>query len=50
MELAHFDEHNYQLELHAYQIIFPNFKYKPPSFISMEIGTNNKVLSTTFMI
>jgi hypothetical protein len=28
MELACFDEQNYQLELHAYQIAFPDFKYE----------------------
>ncbi len=46
MELACSDEQSYQLELHAYRIAFPNFKYELFSFVSMEIGTNNKVLAT----
>jgi hypothetical protein len=46
MELAHFDEHSYQLELHAYQIVFPEFKYKPPNFVYVEIGISNKVPTT----
>jgi hypothetical protein len=50
MELACSDEHSYQLELQAYQIIFPNFKYEPLSFVSMEIGTNNRVLTTPFVV
>ncbi len=50
MELAHSDEHNYQLELHAYQIAFLDFKYKPLTFVSMEIGTSNKVLATPFVV
>jgi hypothetical protein len=37
------DEQSYQLELHAYIIIFLDFKYKPLSFVSMEIGTNKRV-------
>jgi hypothetical protein len=51
MELARVDEQVYQLELQAYQIAFPNFKYEPPSFVSMEIGTNTRatsVASSTF--
>ncbi len=32
MELARYDEQNYQLELHAYQTTFLNFKYIPPQF------------------
>ncbi len=50
MELAHFNEQGYQLELHAYRIVFPNFKYKPSSFISMEIGTNIKVPTMPFVV
>jgi hypothetical protein len=50
MELAHSHEQNYQLELHTYQIVCPNFKYEPPSFISMEIGTNSKVPTTPFAV
>jgi hypothetical protein len=41
MELACFNEQNYQLELQTYQTTFPNFKYKPPSFIFVETGTRN---------
>jgi hypothetical protein len=44
MELAHFDEQNYQLELHAYRTTFPDFKYEPPSFVFVEIGTTSRVL------
>jgi hypothetical protein len=29
MELVRFDEQSYQLELQAYQIVFPDFKYEP---------------------
>jgi hypothetical protein len=50
MELAHSDEQSYQLELHAYQTTFPNFKYEPPNFVFVEIGTNNKVLVMPFMV
>jgi hypothetical protein len=32
MELVCFDEQSYQLELQAYQITFPDFKYEPLSF------------------
>ncbi len=46
-ELARSDEQVYQLDLQLYQIVFPNFKYEPPSFVSMEIGTNNKPPTTT---
>jgi hypothetical protein len=34
-------------KLHAYQIVFPNLKYEPPSFISMEVGTSSKTPTTT---
>jgi hypothetical protein len=43
MELAHSNEQSYQRKLQAYKIAFPNFKYKPMSFMSMEIGTNSRV-------
>jgi hypothetical protein len=48
--LAHFDEHSYQLELQAYQTTFLDFKYEPPNFISVEIGTNNKIPITPFVV
>jgi hypothetical protein len=32
MELAHFDEQSYRLELQAFQTISPDFKYEPPEF------------------
>jgi hypothetical protein len=38
MELVHFDEQNYQIQLHTYWIVFPNFKYEAPSFVFVEIG------------
>ncbi len=50
MELVHSNEQNYQLELQAYQIDFPNFKYKPPSFIFVEIGTSSRVPTTPFVV
>jgi len=50
MELAHFDEQSYQLELHAYQTTFPNFKYKPFNCIFVEIRTNSRVLATPFLV
>jgi len=50
MELAHFDEESYQLELHAYQTIFLDFKYKPLNFVFVEIGISNKVLVTPFLV
>ncbi len=50
MELAHSDEQGYQLELQAYQISFLDFKYKPLSFISMEIGTSNRVQVMPFVL
>jgi hypothetical protein len=30
MELARSNEQSYQLEMHAYRIVFLNFKYDPP--------------------
>jgi hypothetical protein len=50
MELAHSNEHNYQLELHAYQTTFPHFKYEPPSFVYVEIGISSKVPTTPSMV
>jgi len=50
MELACFNEQSYQLKVQAYQTAFPNFKYEPPSFVSMEIGTNNRVSVTPSMV
>ncbi len=50
MELAHSDEQGYQLKFHAYRIAFLDFKYKPLSFVSMEIGTNIKILATPFVV
>jgi hypothetical protein len=50
MELAHFDEHAYKLELLAYQTTLLDFKYEPLSFVSMEIGTNSRVLATPFVV
>jgi hypothetical protein len=50
MELAHFNEQSYQLELHAYQTAFPYFKYEPPSFVFVEIGTNSKVPTMPSMV
>ncbi len=39
MELVHSVKQSYQLELHAYQTFFANFKYETPSFLFVEIGT-----------
>jgi hypothetical protein len=50
MELAYFDEQSYQLELQAYQTIFLDFKYKPLSFVYMEIGTNGRILVTPSLV
>jgi hypothetical protein len=50
MELAHFDEHAYKLEWLAYQTTLLDFKYGPLSFVSMEIGTNSRVLATPFVV
>jgi hypothetical protein len=50
MELAHSDEQSYQLMLQAYQTTFLDFKYEPPSFVSMEIGTNSRVPVTPSMV
>jgi hypothetical protein len=50
MELAHSDEQNYQPELHAYQTTFLDFKYEPPNFVYVEIGTNNKVPTMPCMV
>ncbi len=50
IELAHSGEQSYQLELQAYQIAFLDFKYKPLSFVFVEIGTSNKVPATWSMV
>jgi hypothetical protein len=50
MELAHFNEQSYQFELQAYKIAFPYFKYKPLSFVFVEIGTNSKVPTLPSMV
>jgi hypothetical protein len=50
MELTCFDEQSYQLELQAYQTAFPDFKYEPPSFVFVEIGTSSKILATSFVV
>jgi hypothetical protein len=38
------------LELQAYQIAFPHFKYKPLSFVLVEIGTSNRAPTTPFVV
>ncbi len=50
MELTHSDEQSYQLELHAYWTTFFDFKYKPPSFVFVEIRFSSKVLVTPSMV
>jgi hypothetical protein len=56
MELARFNEQSYQLEMHAYRIVFLNFKYDPPphpplaSFVYVEIGTSSRVLAMPSMV
>jgi hypothetical protein len=50
MELARFNEQGYQLELHAYQTTFLDFKYEPPSFVFVEIITNSRILATPFVV
>jgi len=50
MELAHFDEQSYRLELQAYKTYFPDLKYEPPNFVSMEIGTNSIIPTIPFMV
>jgi hypothetical protein len=50
MELAPFGEQNYQLELQAYQIAFPHFKFEPFSFVLVEIGTNGRTPTTPFVV
>ncbi len=37
IEVVHFDEQSYQLELQAYQIIFHDFKYQVWSFLFVDI-------------
>jgi hypothetical protein len=50
MELTCFDEQSYQLELQAYQTVFPDFKYEPSSFVFVEIGTSSKILATSSVV
>jgi hypothetical protein len=50
MELVRSHEQSYQLELYAYQTAFPNFKYKPPSFVYVEIRTSSRVLAMPSMV
>jgi hypothetical protein len=50
MELVCADEQSYELELQAYQSVFLDFKYKPPSFVSMEIATSTKIPITPFVV
>ncbi len=51
MELACSNDHSYQLELHAFQTIFPDFKYvKPPSFVYVEIGTSSTISAMPFVV
>jgi hypothetical protein len=50
MELACFNEQGYQFELHAYQTAFLDFKYKPHSFVFVEIRTNNRVPTMPYVV
>jgi hypothetical protein len=50
MKLVHSNEQSYQLELQVYQIVFPNFKHEPMSFVSMEIRTNSKIPTLPSMV
>ncbi len=50
MELTHFDEQGYQLELHTYQTIFLDFKSETPSFVSTKNKTSSRVISTPSMV
>jgi hypothetical protein len=50
MELVCSDEQSYQLEVHTYRTTLPNFKYKLPNFVFVEIGTNSKVPTTPFVV
>jgi hypothetical protein len=34
----------------VYQTTFPNFKYKPLSFVYVEIKTSSRILTTTFVV
>jgi hypothetical protein len=47
MELAKVDEQVYQLALYFYQTTFLNFKYEPPFFVYVEIGTSTKMTCAT---
>jgi len=50
MELVRSNEQNYQLELQSYQIVFLDFKYKPLSFVFVEIGTKNRIPTTPCVV
>jgi hypothetical protein len=50
MELARSNEQSYQLELQSYQISFLDFKYKPLSFVFVEIRTKNKIPTTPCVV
>jgi DNA-binding transcriptional regulator PaaX len=50
MELARSEEQSYQLELQAYCIAFPNFKYELLTFVYEEIETSSKVRVTRSMV
>jgi len=50
MELTCSNKQVYQLELQVHRITSLNFKYKPPSFVFMEIGTNIRALATPFVV
>ncbi len=50
MELTYFDECNYQLKLQVYRIAFFDFKYEPPSFVCVEIGTSSKTPTTPYVV
>jgi len=50
MELAHSNEHKYQLELESYEIVFLDFKYKHLSFVFVEIGTKSRIPTTPCVV
>jgi len=50
MELARYNEQSYKFELQAYQTAFLNFKYKPSTFMFVEIWTSNKVPAMPSMV
>jgi hypothetical protein len=47
LELLQFGEQVYQLELRAYHIGFPKFKYVPLDFVSIKIRTGTKTIGAT---